>query len=218
MIRRCAKNEFEHIYAIINDGAHAYNGVIPADCWAEPYMRVDELQHEIDAGVMFWCSEEGGALCAVMGLQNVRDVTLIRHAYVLSAYQRQGIGAQLLSHLRTLARSPILIGTWAAALWAIRFYEKHGFRVVGPKQKEYLLERYWNVPERQAEVSVVLADSAWQEPKAEDRASHAKVGFHFCLTDEPSQVQEVFCGGRDVTSHFALIPIRQRRVATTQEK
>jgi GNAT superfamily N-acetyltransferase len=127
MIRPCKKHDFELIYDIINDGAHAYKGIIPEDRWTEPYMSRSELQHEIDEGVAFWGYEASGSLAGVMGIQPVQDVTLIRHAYVRSAGQKQGIGAHLLSHLRTLTPGPVLIGTWAAAIWAIRFYEKHGF-------------------------------------------------------------------------------------------
>jgi len=142
MVRPCANDEFEQIYTVINDGARAYKGVIPPDSWAEPYMSADELRQQIDARVNFWGSEEGGELRGVMGLQNVSDVSLIRRAYVLTSHQRHGIGAQLLCHLRTLTNNPILIGTWASAFWAIRFYEKNGFRRVGPQQKEDLLKRY----------------------------------------------------------------------------
>ena len=163
MIRRCDKHEFEQIYTIINDGALAYKGVIPEDCWREPYMSRDKLQQEMDAGVVFWGSEDNGKLCGVMGLQSVRDVTLVRHAYVLTANQRRGIGASLLSRLRDLRKAPMLIGTWADAAWAIRFYEKNGFELVGPALKDRLLQQYWTVSQRQAEVSVVLADADWRK-------------------------------------------------------
>jgi GNAT superfamily N-acetyltransferase len=161
MIRCCDGRDVELIWAIINDGARAYEGVIPADCWTEPYMSSDELRHEIEDGVTFWGYEESGALEGVMGLQQVQDVTLIRHAYVRTSSQKRGIGGRLLSHLRKLAQGTILIGTWADAIWAIRFYEKHGFHVVRPEQKDRLLKRYWTVSERQVERSVVLADQAW---------------------------------------------------------
>lgn len=163
MIRICQPNELEQVYAVINDGAIAYRGIIPEDCWKEPYMPWDELQHEVEAGVEFWGREEQGRLSGVMGLQGVKDVTLIRHAYVLTAWQRRGIGARLLSHLRGLVNTPMLIGTWADAFWAIRFYEKNGFHLVGREQKDLLLDRYWTVPPRQRDVSVVLADSAWRD-------------------------------------------------------
>jgi len=163
MIRCCDERDFELIWSIINDGAHAYEGVIPADCWTEPYMSKEKLRAEIDDGVIFWGYEKNGALMGVMGIQHVEDVTLIRHAYVCSSSQKRGIGGRLLTHLRKLAHGPVLIGTWVDAKWAIRFYEKHGFHVVAPEQKEQLLKRYWNVPQRQLETSVVLADSTWRE-------------------------------------------------------
>jgi GNAT superfamily N-acetyltransferase len=170
MVRRCDDGDLELIWAIINDGAHAYKGIIPEDRWTEPYMSREKLQHEIDEGVVFWGCEESGTLIGVMGIQQVRDVTLIRHAYVRSNSQKRGIGGRLLSHLRQLASGPVLIGTWADAVWAIRFYEKYGFQLVGPQEKDRLLRQYWSVPERQIETSVVLADSKWWESA---RAPHA---------------------------------------------
>lgn len=161
MIRRCDDGDLEVIWAIINDGAQAYRGVIPSDQWTEPYMSQEEMQGEISGGVVFWGFEDRGELVGVMGIQKVQDVTLIRHAYVRSNWQKRGIGAQLLAHLRGLTRDPILIGTWADALWAIRFYEKHGFRMVSFADKEGLLKTYWKISERQRETSVVLADSKW---------------------------------------------------------
>jgi GNAT superfamily N-acetyltransferase len=159
MIRRCDDRDFDLIWAIVNDGARAYKGIIPEDRWTEPYMSRHHLRQEIDDGVAFWGYEEAGTLQGVMGLQQVRDATLIRHAYVRSGGQRRGIGTALLAHLRMVAPGPMLIGTWADAVWAIRFYEKNGFRLVGPDRKDQLLRRYWTVPERQIETSVVLADS-----------------------------------------------------------
>jgi GNAT superfamily N-acetyltransferase len=161
MIRRCDDGDLEVIWTIINDGAQAYRGVIPSDQWTEPYMSREEMQGEISDGVVFWGFEDGGELVGVMGIQKVQDVTLIRHAYVRSNWQKRGIGAQLLAHLRGLTRDPILIGTWADAVWAIRFYEKHGFGMVGFADKEVLLKTYWRISERQRETSVVLADSKW---------------------------------------------------------
>ena len=163
MIRRCQEGDFEEIWSIVNDGAQAYKGIIPADRWTAPYMSREKLRHEIDAGVLFWGCEENGVLAGVMGIQSVQDVTLIRHAYVRTAWQRRGIGARLLSHLRQLAGAPILIGTWADALWAIRFYHRHGFQQVSAVEKDRLLKQYWNVPQRQIETSVVLADARWRE-------------------------------------------------------
>jgi GNAT superfamily N-acetyltransferase len=163
MIRRCDDDDFEAIFAIVNDAATAYQDVIPADRWSEPYMPREELRGEIGAGVLFWGYEEDGALAGVMGVQHVRDVTLIRHAYVRTESQRRGIGIALLASLHARADRPVLIGTWADARWAIRFYEKHGFRLVAPEVKDRLLREYWTVDEGQIETSVVLADQAWFE-------------------------------------------------------
>jgi N-acetylglutamate synthase-like GNAT family acetyltransferase len=158
MIRPCIDADFDAIYAIVNEAAEAYRGVIPADRWHEPYMSNDELRHEIESGVRFWGYEEDGELVGVMGIQHVQDVTLIRHAYVRTAKRGQGIGGKLLAELRKTAARPILIGTWAAAAWAIRFYEKHGFKLVTPEEKDRLLKTYWSIPERQVETSVVLVE------------------------------------------------------------
>jgi N-acetylglutamate synthase-like GNAT family acetyltransferase len=163
MIRLCSNQDFERIYAIINDGARAYKGIIPDDCLGEPYMSAKQLQHEIEEGVVFWGYEDNGTLSGVMGIQHVRDVTLIRHAYVLTTSQKQGIGAHLLSHLRQLAEGPVLIGTWADASWAIRFYKKHGFQLVKSREKNQLLGKYWTISDRQSETSVVLVDETWRK-------------------------------------------------------
>jgi GNAT superfamily N-acetyltransferase len=163
MIRRCDPRDFESIWVIINDGAQAYKGIIPEDRWTEPYMSREKLRHEIDDGVVFWGYEDAGTLVAVMGIQQVQDVTLIRHAYVRTISQKQGLGALLLSHLRNMANHPVLIGTWANAALAIRFYERYGFQVVAPDEKQRLLKKYWTVPDRQIETSVVLADPTWYE-------------------------------------------------------
>jgi len=161
VIRRCEPADLDAILEIINDAARRYKGVIPEDRWEWPYMSDEELQHEIDAGVVFWCCTESGALLGVIGLQQVADVSLIRHAYVRSERQRQGIGGRLLRHMLQLSTRPVLIGTWADALWAIQFYERHGFRLVSPEQKDRLLRKYWTIPERQIETSVVLAGPKW---------------------------------------------------------
>ena len=159
MIRPCRAEDLDQIWTIINDGAQAYQGIIPADRFTTPYMSRDKLQHEIADGVVFsGFEDEAGQLVGVMGIQPVQDVTLIRHAYVLSSHQKRGIGAQLLAHLRAKATTPVLIGTWADATWAIRFYQAHGFRLVGPDEKNLLLKKYWTVPARQIETSVVLTD------------------------------------------------------------
>ena len=163
MIRKCDDGDFETVYKIINDGAQAYKGVIPADRLQEPYMPRNELKHEIDSGVEFWGYEEDVEIVGVMGIQDVQDVTLIRHAYVLTARQKRGVGGELLSHLRSMTSRPILIGTWADATWAIRFYEKHGFRVVTTEEKDRLLKKYWSIPDRQIETSVVLAEKKWSD-------------------------------------------------------
>lgn len=157
MIRRCTDHDTAAILAIVNDAAEAYRGIIPADRWHEPYMPATELQEELADGVEFWGWEEDGELIGVMGIQDRGEVTLVRHAYVRTTCRRGGIGTALLRHLETLTDQPILIGTWAAAVWAIRFYEKNGYRMVTPEERSRLLRRYWRIPERQVETSVVLA-------------------------------------------------------------
>ena len=157
-IRPCRDDDRAAILLIVNAAAQAYRGVIPADRWHEPYMPADEFDHEIAAGAAFWGYEENGTLIGVMGLQAVRDVDLIRHAYVLPGRQHGGIGGALLAHLRGLSRRRMLVGTWAAADWAIRFYQRHGFVLTSPAQKAALLKTYWSIPDRQIETSVVLAD------------------------------------------------------------
>ena len=161
MIRRCIKDDFETIYSIVNDSAMAYKGVIPEDRWREPYMPKEELRHELDDGVVFWGYDEGSELVGIMGIQDVQDVTLFRHAYVRTKMRNRGIGGKLLSFLYGQTKRPVLIGTWAAAEWAIRFYEKHGFRLVTADENDRLLGKYWSIPERQTETSVVLADKKW---------------------------------------------------------
>jgi GNAT superfamily N-acetyltransferase len=156
-IRRCPDDALEAILAIVNTAAEAYRGVIPADCWHEPYMPREELDREIAAGVVFWGYEENGKLAGVMGFQPVQDADLIRHAYVLPGSQRHGVGSALLEHLRQLSARQILVGTWEAAHWAISFYRRHGFELVSPARKVALLKTYWDVPDRQIEVSIVLA-------------------------------------------------------------
>jgi GNAT superfamily N-acetyltransferase len=138
MMRRCDDRDFELIWAVINDGARAYKGIIPADRWTEPYMSREELRRQIDESVVSWGYEDSGTLEAPMGIQQVQDVTLIRHGYVRTSSQKRGIGAKLLSHLRGLTSAPVLIGTWADAVWAIQFYEKCGFQLVGPQEKDRL--------------------------------------------------------------------------------
>jgi GNAT superfamily N-acetyltransferase len=160
-IRECEPHELDAVRTVINDGAIAYRGVIADDCWHDPYMTKDELQAQVDAGVRFWACVEADRLLAVMGLQNVLDVALIRHAYTRSSHQRRGIGAELLARLRATTDRPLLVGTWTAATWAVSFYERHGFRLVGSDDTDLLLRRYWTIADRQIEESVVLADARW---------------------------------------------------------
>jgi GNAT superfamily N-acetyltransferase len=157
-IRCCRDDDRAAILAIVNAAAEAYRGVIPVDRWHEPYMPLHELDSEIAAGVVFWGYEEDGRLTGVMGLQRPPGVDLIRHAYILPDRQRRGIGGALLGELRRLSTQRMLVGTWKAAGWAIRFYERHGFAQVTPAQKAMLLKTWWNIPDRQIETSVVLAN------------------------------------------------------------
>jgi GNAT superfamily N-acetyltransferase len=157
VIRRCRDDEREAILTIVNAAAEAYRGVIPADRWHEPYMPAAELDAEIAAGVEFWGYDDDGELIGVMGIQPVQDVDLIRHAYVQPAAQGRGIGGALLDHLMASATRRVLVGTWAAAEWAIGFYRRHGFVQVGPEEKTRLLRTYWTIPERQIDTSVVLS-------------------------------------------------------------
>jgi len=156
-IRPCRDDERDAILAIVNAAAVAYRGVIPADRWREPYMPADELDEEIAAGVTFWGYEEAGSLIGIMGIQRVRDVDLIRHAYVVPDRQGQGVGGRLLEHIASSATRRMLVGTWAAAEWAIRFYRHHGFELLPREEGAALLRAYWSIPERQVETSVVLA-------------------------------------------------------------
>jgi GNAT superfamily N-acetyltransferase len=161
-IRPCSTADVPALFAIINDAAQAYQGIIPADRWHEPYMRREELEAEIAGGVAFWGAARDGRLIGVMGMQDRGEVTLIRHAYVRTSERRQGIGEALLRHLETLTAKPILIGTWSAASWAIDFYRKHGYRVLSRPEIERLLRKYWRIPDRQIETSVVLANARWK--------------------------------------------------------
>ena len=157
MIRKLTNNNFQAILTVINDAATAYRGKIPDDRWKEPYMSVEELKEEIQSGVQFYGYLKNNVLIAVMGIQPVVDVTLIRHAYTLTNHQRKGIGEKLLNHLLKLARTErILVGTWENASWAIKFYEKHGFQLLSRKETNKLLKKYWSIPDRQVETSIVL--------------------------------------------------------------
>jgi N-acetylglutamate synthase-like GNAT family acetyltransferase len=163
VIRMSVEADFAAMLAIINDAAHAYRGVIPADRWHEPYMPADELAREIAEGVVFWVAEQEGRLAGVMGIQDKGDVALVRHAYVAPTTQRTGVGTRLLRHVEGLVDKPILIGTWAAASWAIEFYRRNGFTVVPSGHKDDLLRTYWSIPARQIQTSVVLANGRWIE-------------------------------------------------------
>ena len=162
MICKCDQKDFSEIYEIINDAAIAYRGIIPADRWHEPYMAEEELKKQIDEGVQFWSYAEDGKIIGVMGIQFKGDVTLIRHAYVRTTERNKGIGRKLLEHLCAISVTPILIGTWADAKWAIGFYQKQGFRLLPTEEKNNLLRKYWTIPVRQIETSVVLASSDWE--------------------------------------------------------
>ena len=165
MIRKCTEDDLPALYAVINDGAQAYKGVIPEDRWHEPYMPMQELNQEIRDGVQFWGYESDGELIGVMGIQGKGDVDLIRHAYVKTGRRSQGIGTGLLRHLEQITSKPILIGTWTDATWAIRFYEKNGYRRLSRKDTERLLRQYWSIPDRQVTTSVVLANAIWEPAK-----------------------------------------------------
>jgi N-acetylglutamate synthase-like GNAT family acetyltransferase len=167
LIRKSRDSDLPEILAIINGAAQAYRDVIPADRRHEPYMPRDELAKEIADGIVFWVAEEGGQLLGVMGMQDKGDVALVRHAYVAPAVQRKGVGQSLLRHVQGLAEKPVLIGTWAAASWAIEFYRRNGFTVVSPSDKNRLLRKYWSIPDRQIETSVVLADRRWSERRGD---------------------------------------------------
>jgi len=157
MICKLFLSDSDSISKVVNDAAQAYKDVIPSDRWKDPYMSSEELKKEIESGVEFYGWKENDTLLGVIGIQPVKDTTLIRHSYVLTKHQRKGIGEKLLKHLKNLAKTPeILVGTWQDATWAVRFYEKHGFKLVSSKEKDRLLRKYWNIPDRQIETSVVL--------------------------------------------------------------
>jgi GNAT superfamily N-acetyltransferase len=163
-IRPCRPDERARILAIVNSAAEAYRGAIPSDCWHEPYMPAEELDREIAAGVAFWGYEADGELIGVMGIQQVRDVDLIRHAYVIPGSQGRGVGGALIEHLRRLTTRRMLVGTWADAEWAVRFYERHGFELVPDDMVAPLLGKYWTISDRQVETSVVLASPPLRTP------------------------------------------------------
>jgi GNAT superfamily N-acetyltransferase len=167
-IRQSTDADRAAMLAIINDAAQAYRGVIPADRWHEPYMSSAELEKEQAAGVTFWVSGQDERLSGLMGIQDKGDVALVRHAYVASTAQRTGVGSSLLRFVQRLVDKPILIGTWAAAAWAIEFYRRNGFTVVSSTEKDRLLRTYWSIPARQIETSVVLADGRWIARRGEE--------------------------------------------------
>ena len=169
LIRKSVETDLPAMLAIINDAARAYRGVIPADRWHEPYMPKEELLSEIRAGIVFWIAEDEGQLAGVMGMQDKGEVALVRHAYIAPSVQRKGVGTKLLRHVQGLTDKPILIGTWAAASWAIDFYRRNGFTVVGEREKDRLLRKYWSIPARQVETSVVLADRRWVEQQQQQQ-------------------------------------------------
>lgn len=162
-MRRCDPDERDEILEVINEAAVAYRGVIPDDRWKEPYMPGEELERELEEGVAFHGAWAGDRLVGVMGIQPVEDVALIRHAYVRPEWQGRGVGTRLLERLRATGSRPLLVGTWAAAEWAVVFYEARGFRRIPGEEGARVLRRYWSIPERQVETSVVLADEAWWE-------------------------------------------------------
>ena len=164
MITKSEQKDFDTIYEIINDAASAYRGIIPADRWHEPYMTKADLEKQMEEGVQFWKYSEDDKILGVMGIQFKGNVTLIRHAYVRTLERKKGIGSKLLEHLCKSVTTPILIGTWADAKWAIEFYQKHGFRLLPEEEKNNLLQNYWSVPIRQIETSVVLASTNWDSP------------------------------------------------------
>jgi N-acetylglutamate synthase-like GNAT family acetyltransferase len=166
VIRKSGDDDVGAILAIINDAADAYRGVIPADRWHDPYMPADDLAKEIAGGVVFWVAELDGRVLAVMGMQDKGDVALVRHAYVATTAQRTGIGTRLLRYVEDLTDKPVLIGTWAAASWAIDFYRRNGFTIVSSAEKDRLLNTYWSIPARQVETSVVLANGQWMQSQA----------------------------------------------------
>lgn len=161
MIRRCDEKDFDTILDVINDSAQCYRGVIDPDCWNDPYMSADYLRHEIDNGVRFWSFERDEVIIGVMGVQDVMDVTLVRHVYVKSASRNSGAGSALLERIREMTDKPILMGAYKAAVWALDFYEKHGFKLIDGEEKNRLLKKYWSLPDTQIETSVVMAEEKW---------------------------------------------------------
>jgi GNAT superfamily N-acetyltransferase len=157
-VRSCNSDDVTTILTIVNSAAEAYRGVIPPDRWHEPYMSSTDLHREISGGVALVGYEMDGELVGVMGIQSVQDVDLIRHAYVRPDHQRHGVGARLIKHLLRQSSRQMLVGTWAAASWAIAFYQRNGFALCSHERTVKLLRTYWTIPDRQIETSVVLAN------------------------------------------------------------
>lgn len=172
LIRPFTPADLPAVLEVINDAAEAYRNVIVPECWHDPYMSLAELNREISGGVEFWCAEEDGRIAGVMGIQDVADVTLIRHAYVRTASRRRGVGGALLAHLKTRLRRPALVGTWAAATWAIRFYERHGFRLLAPGRHGVILRRYWKLADQHTDTSVALGDADWFAATGEEQPDY----------------------------------------------
>lgn len=193
MIRECTDKDFKTIFEIINNAASVYQGIIPDDRWQEPYMSKEELRREIADGVVFWGMGTGEDLLGVMGIQDKGEVTLIRHAYVKRDAQRMGIGGTLLEYLESMTDKPILVGTWAAASWAIDFYMKKGYSLVSTIEKERLLRKYWSIPDRQVETSVVLAKQPSQQVSQEDPVKAICPGRFEILDGDITFQIPIFC-------------------------
>ena len=157
MISEYKKTDTSKILNIVNDASIKYKGVIPDDCWKEPYMSEQELIDEFNDGVRIYGYNHNNELIGVIGIQEVKDVVLIRHAYTLSSFQGKGAGSALLEYLlKKNLNSRLLVGTWKDATWAIRFYKKFGFILHAKEEKTLLLKKYWKIPSKQIENSVVL--------------------------------------------------------------
>ncbi len=158
--RQCGERDFDSVYFIINEAAAAYRGVVSAVHLTDPYMSRREFRSAIAAGVEFWGHEENATLRGVMGIQRTQDVVLIRHAYIRTQYQGQGIGSGLLKYLTAKTRRPVLVGTWSGMTRTIQFYQRNGFELVPAAAKDALLRKYWRIPDAQIAGSLVLANVA----------------------------------------------------------
>ena len=157
MIREYKKSDSSKILHVINDAAIKYKGIIPDNCWHDPYMSEQELVNEFKNGVRMFGYLNNNELIGVIGFQEIKDVVLIRHAYTLTLHQGKGTGSALLEFLlKKNQNSRLLVGTWKNAKWAIRFYEKFGFILHAKEETTLLLKKYWNIPSKQIENSVVL--------------------------------------------------------------